>query len=171
MRNRFRKYIPVLAGIGGALLLFGVYFSIVSLAESPRHALDLFWQDRWLVTPILLGFGIQAGLYSILKLQLYLPNLTIGSAPKAFGGASTTAMRAGGTTSTVAMVACCVHHAADILPILGLTAAATFLAQYRTMFLVAGLVSNIIGIAVILRTLLHARLHAVQMYMISNVTE
>jgi len=171
LRNRYRKYIPVFAGFGGALLLFGLYFGIVSWAESPRHALDFFWQDRWLVIPILLGFGIQVGLYSALKLQLYLPGLTIGPAPMTSSGAPAATMGAGGTTSTVAMVACCAHHAADVLPILGLTAAAAFLAQYRTAFMVVGLVSNLIGIAVILRTLLRARNHAVQMHTTSNVTE
>lgn len=171
MRNRFKKYIPVFVGMGGALLLFGLYFSIVSWAESPRHALDFFWQDRWLVIPILLGFGIQVGLYSVLKLQLYLPTLTINPTQQTSSGASTATMGAGGATSTVAMVACCAHHAADVLPILGLTAAATFLAQYRTVFMVAGLVSNLIGIAVILRTLSRARNHAVQMQTTSNVTE
>lgn len=171
MRIQFRKYIPVFVGIGGALLLFGLYFGIVSWAESPRHALDFFWQDRWLVIPILLGFGIQVGLYSVLKLQLYLPNLTIDTAQRASGGAPAATMGAGGATSTIAMVACCAHHAADILPILGLTAAATFLAQYRTAFMVVGLVSNLIGIAVILGTLLRARNHAVQMQTTSIVTE
>lgn len=171
MRNRFRKYIPVFVGIGGALLLFGLYFGIVSWAESPRHALDFFWQDRWLVFPILLGFGIQVGLYSVLKLKLYLPDPGISPAQKASSGAPAATMGAGGATSTVAMVACCAHHAADVLPILGLTAAATFLAEYRTMFMVVGLVSNIIGIAVILRTLLRARNHAVQMQTTSILTE
>jgi len=171
LRNRFRKYIPVFVGIGGALLLFGLYFGIVSWAESPRHALDFFWQDRWLVIPILLGFGIQVGLYSVLKMQLYLPGLINGPAQKASSGAPAATMGAGGTTSTLAMVACCAHHAADVLPILGLTAAATFLAQYRTAFMVVGLVSNLIGIAVILRTLLRARNHVVQMQTTSIVTE
>ncbi|MHB1118970.1 MAG: hypothetical protein ACYC11_02805 [Bellilinea sp.] len=171
MRNLFRKYIPVFVGIGGALLLFGLYFGIVSWAESPRHALEFFWQDRWLVIPILLGFGIQAGLYSVLKLQLFLPNPSNDHIHQFTNGAPAATMGAGGTTSTVAMVACCAHHAADVLPILGLTAAATFLAEYRTAFMVVGLVSNIIGIAVILRTLMRARNHAVQMQMTSIVTE
>lgn len=171
MRNRFRQYIPIFVGIGGALLLFGLYFGIVSWAESPRHALDFFWQDRWLVIPILLGFGIQASLYSVLKLQRCLPDRSIGPAPLTTSGAPAATMGAGGTTSTVAMVACCAHHAADVLPILGLTAAAAFLAQYRTAFMVAGLVSNLIGIAVILKTLLRARNHAFQMQTTSNVTE
>lgn len=171
LRNRLRKYIPIFVGIGGVVLLFGLYFGIVSWAESPRHALDFFWQDRWLVIPILLGFGTQVGLYSVLKLQLYLPSSFISPTQKTSSGAASATMGAGGTTSTLAMIACCAHHAADVLPILGFTAATTFLAQYRTAFMVVGLVSNLIGIAVILRTLSRARNHAVQMQTAFIVTE
>ncbi|MFZ3080423.1 MAG: hypothetical protein WA109_12145, partial [Bellilinea sp.] len=77
----------------------------------------------------------------------------------------------GGATSTVAMVACCAHHAADVLPILGLTAAATFLAEYRTAFMVAGLASNLIGIIVILVTILRARRMALHMQSPMILTE
>ncbi len=66
-------------------------------------------------------------------------------------------MGAGGATSTVAMVACCVHHVADALPILGLTAAATFLGKYQSVFLAVGLATNLIGIGVILRIILRDR--------------
>ena len=171
MRTRFRKFIPLFVGIAGALLLFAIYFGIVSWAESPGHAIEFFWQDRWLVIPILLGFGVQVGLYSVLKLGLYLPASTDGHDQHPTGKASAATMGAGGTTSTVAMVACCAHHAADVLPILGLTAAATFLAEYRTAFMVIGLVSNLIGIAVILNTLRKARRHAQTMLVHSLNTD
>jgi hypothetical protein len=72
-------------------------------------------------------------------------------------------MGAGGTTSTIAMVACCVHHVSDVLPILGLTAAATFLAQYRIAFMLVGLGTTLIGIAVMLVILFRARRDAVRM--------
>lgn len=133
---------PLAAGLAGALLLTGLYFGIVSWAESPQHAAELFREDRLIVLPIILGFGVQAGLYTILKKGLFVPTAIVGS-----GGPM---MGAGGTTSTIAMVACCAHHVADVLPILGLTAAATFLAQYRTAFMLVGLAMNLVGITVIL---------------------
>ena len=142
MRLTKRILIPIAVGLAGAALLAGLYFGIVSLAESPKHALDLFWQDRWLVTPIILGFGIQAALYSILKLRLFLP---VSSA-----GASGAMLGAGGTTSAIAMAACCAHHVTDVLPILGLTAAAAFLAQYRLAFMAAGLGTTLFGIGFML---------------------
>lgn len=158
MKDRYRYLTPLGVGVLAAALLAGVYIAIVSLAESPKHALDQFLKDRWLVVPILVGFGVQASLYSILKLRLYLPAPMETDRYSIAPGAS---MGAGGTASTIAMVACCAHHVTDVLPVLGLTAAATFLAEYQTTFLVAGLSTNLIGIAVILLVLLRARQNAI----------
>ena len=47
---------PMGAGLAGSGLLALLYFGIVSWAESPQHALDLFWEDRWIVIPIILGY-------------------------------------------------------------------------------------------------------------------
>lgn len=140
---------PLGAGLAGAVLLTGLYFGIVSWAESPQHALDLFWEDRWIVIPIILGFGVQMALYTILKKRLFVPVANTGPSGALAG--------AGGTTSTLAMVACCAHHVADVLPILGLTAAATFLAEYRTLFMLVGLGTTLIGIAVMLVILYRER--------------
>lgn len=144
-----RWLVPAGAGLLAILSLGAVYFGIVSWAESPRHALDLFWQDRWIVIPILLGFGVQAGLYTVLKLRLFLPVAATGPSGPLMG--------AGGTTSTVAMVACCAHHITDVLPILGLTAAAAFLAQYRIAFMLVGLSTTMIGIGVMVFILMRER--------------
>jgi hypothetical protein len=149
MSATYRLGWPVGAGLVGALLLAMVYLGIVSLAESPRHAVDLFWQDRLIVVPIMLGFGVQLGLYVTLKKRLFVPVASMGpSGPLA--GVS-------GTTSTVAMVACCAHHVTDVLPILGLTAAATFLAEYRVPFMLAGLGMTLLGIVIMVIILLRER--------------
>jgi hypothetical protein len=142
MSTNKRFLLPVAVGLMGAALLTGLYFGIVSWAESPQHAVKLFWQDRWIVTPIILGFGVQAGLYTILKKRLFVPVSSSGPSGPMMG--------AGGTTSTLAMVACCAHHVTDVLPVLGLTAAATFLAQYRIAFMLVGLGTTLVGIAVML---------------------
>jgi hypothetical protein len=146
-----RRFVPpILAGLAGALFLTGIYLGIVSLAESPAHALDLFWDDRWYVLPILLGFGTQVGLFTYLKLGLFVPA----------GAASGATTAAGGGVSTAAMVACCLHHAADVLPLVGLTAAAAFLAEWKVPFMLVGLGTNLLGIGVMLRQIIKARRHA-----------
>jgi hypothetical protein len=126
-----------------------IYFSIVSWAESPQHAVELFWDDRWIVIPIILGFSVQVGLYTVLKLRLFVPTATTGLSGPMMG--------AGGTTSTIAMVACCAHHVTDVLPILGLTAAATFLAQYRIAFMLIGLGTSVLGILIMVVVLVKER--------------
>jgi hypothetical protein len=45
----------------------------------------------------------------------------------------------------------------DVLPVLGLTAAAAFLAEYRTAFMLVGLGTTIVGIGVMLFILLKER--------------
>jgi uncharacterized protein (DUF302 family) len=49
------------------------------------------------------------------------------------------------------MVACCAHHVADVLPLIGLSGAAVFLAQYKIPFMSLGLAMNAVGITVSLR--------------------
>jgi hypothetical protein len=44
------------------------------------------------------------------------------------------------------MVACCLHHVTDVLPVLGLSAAATFLTRYQRPFMLFGLGMNLVGI-------------------------
>lgn len=155
MSTRKRFLLPAAVGVMGAALLTGLYFGIVSWAESPRHAVELFWEDRWIVFPIVLGFGVQAGLYTILKKRLFVPVTSTGPSGPMMG--------AGGTTSTIAMVACCAHHVADVLPILGLTAAATFLAQYRIAFMLVGLGTTVLGILIMLYILFKERRKAIRM--------
>jgi hypothetical protein len=121
--------------MAGLMLL---YLALVTLAEGWNHALDLLSEDAWLIGPIMVGFGVQVGLYSYLKTALHVATRGTGVLAGAGGG-----------TSTAAMVACCAHHITDVLPLLGLSAAATFLAEYRVPFMMVGLVTNLIGIGVI----------------------
>lgn len=160
-QGRYRRWLwPIGAGILGGSLLSLLYLGIVSLAESPTHAIQLFWEDRFIVLPIIAGFGIQVGLYVVLKQGLYLPIASPGPSGMLTG--------ASGATSTLAMVACCAHHVTDVLPILGLTAAATFLAEYRTLFMFVGLGMTVVGIVVMVFVLLRARREARQMILAAS---
>lgn len=147
-----RITLPLLAGLGGSTLLTALYLGIVSITEAPEYALRLFWDDKWIVLPIILGFGVQVALYTILKKRLFVP--------VAHTGPSAALTGASGATSTVAMVACCLHHVTDVLPILGLTAATTFLARYRIPFMLVGLGMTLTGIAVMLVILFRERRRA-----------
>jgi hypothetical protein len=148
-----RLGLPIAVGALGSFGLALLYFAIVSLAESPTHALDLAWQDRLIIGPIILGFGVQLGLYVVLKIGAYVPSGT-----PAKGGAMA---GASGGMSAVAMAACCAHHVTDILPLVGLTAASAFLAEYRIAFMLVGFTTTVIGIVGISVAILKARRRAI----------
>ncbi|MGA2764770.1 MAG: hypothetical protein ABSG17_15580 [Spirochaetia bacterium] len=138
--------LPIAVGILGTAVILAVYLTILGLAQGWAHAVQLLREDAYLVTPITLAFGVQVGLYAYLR--------TIIRAKSRSGGAMT---GASGATSSAAMVACCAHHVADLLPFLGLSAAAGFLAAYRVPFMVLGLAVSLAGIGVIVRRIMRYR--------------
>jgi hypothetical protein len=138
-----RRYgIPLIAFPLGSGLMAGIYFSILTWAQGWESALSLFSLNRWYILPIWVAFGIQAALFSILRFRLSVPSTTTGHTGVVMGSS--------GGTSAVAMVACCLHHVTDVLPVLGLSAAATFLTRYQRPFMLVGLGLNLIGIIVML---------------------
>jgi hypothetical protein len=52
------------------------------------------------------------------------------------------------------MLACCAHHLTDVLPLLGVSAAAVFLNAYKTPLLWLGVLMNLAGVAYLLREVL-----------------
>ncbi len=133
-------------GVLGAIALVGLYLGIVTWAQGADHALELLWSDRLFVGLISAGFGTQVGLFTYLKLL-----------QRAMARESVALAGAGTATSSISMVACCAHHVADLLPILGLSGLAVFLVEFRTPLMLLGLVTNLIGIAVMVRQLLRIR--------------
>ena len=144
-----RYLIPLAALLLGASFIAAIYFGILTWAQGWEYAANQFQLNRWYVLPIWVGFGIQAALYSILRFRLFVP--TTGTAHT---GAL---MGTSGGTSVTAMVACCLHHVTDVLPILGVSAAATFLTRYQRPFMLIGLGTEIIGIIVMLVILYRER--------------
>ncbi len=144
-----RYLIPLGAFLLGSTLIAGVYFGILTWAQGWAYASSQFLLNRWYVVPIWAGFGIQTSLYSILRFRLFVPTTSTGPTGALMGTS--------GATSTTAMVACCLHHVADVLPILGLGAAATFLTRYQRPFMLVGLGMEIIGILVMLAVLYRER--------------
>ena len=58
-----------------------------------------------------------------------------------------------GATSTVTMVACCAHHAVDVLPVVGASALASFLGAYTKEFFSIGIIFNLFGIGYMVKQL------------------
>lgn len=128
---------PILVGLlaAGGLLAFYVVV-VLAGSGSTEHLWSLMAEDAWFVIAITAGFGSQIGLFSYLR-----------AAMNATHGRMSTAVAASGTGgSTVAMVACCAHHLADILPLAGMTAATLFLSEYKRPLMTIGLLATGIGI-------------------------
>lgn len=144
-----RFLIPLSAFLIGSVFIASFYIGILTWAQGWEYASSQFVRDRWYVIPIIFGFGVQAALYSILRFRLFIPITSTAHAG--------TIMGTSGGTSATAMVACCIHHVTDVLPILGLSAAAGFLTRYQRPFMVVGLAMNLIGVSVMLFVLYRER--------------
>lgn len=127
----------------GVVAMLGMtlfYVVIMLLTMTPNEAWLNFIELWYYIVGIIIGFGIQVGLW------VYIKNCGRSSAHGAMPGAS-------GTMSGTAMVACCAHHLTEVLPVLGLTGATIFLTQYQKPFLILGVSINILGIAYMLHIL------------------
>lgn len=134
---------PVFTGLGAGLLLLLVYFVIMILLSRSWEATISQFRSLWYwILALSLGFGIQIGLYTHLK-------KVIKNKMEIARSGTITATTTG--TSTVSMVACCVHHVADALPIIGISGIAIFLSRYQIPIIISGLAFNIFGIWYMLR--------------------
>ena len=128
-----------LNAITATLSLLLLYFAIVTLVSGFKFAMSQFESFWYFLISLAVGFGIQIGLYSYLKQLVKNSSMVMGK--------KTVAMT--GTTSTLAMISCCAHYLANIVPILGIAGALTIVAQYQTEIFWVGLAFNLFGIAFI----------------------
>jgi hypothetical protein len=141
--------IPYGAFLLGFSLIAGTYFGILTWAQGWSYAASQFELNRWYVLPIWVLFGVQAALFSILRFRLFVPPTSAASTGALMGTS--------GATSATAMAACCLHHVTDVLPILGISAAATLLTRYQRPFMLVGLGMEVIGAVVMFVVLYRAR--------------
>jgi hypothetical protein len=120
----------------------GSYFAILTAANSLGHAVDQFILMWPWFSALVVGFGVQTGLYTYIRRVQKIRHLSSVTSKKG--------ITATGGISTTAMAACCIHHLSDVLPIIGLTGAALFFSDYQKIFLLMGVLSNIVGITLML---------------------
>ena len=150
--ERKKKYLvkkPLLYGLMSSLALIGLYFIILTFANSFQHAIQEFIKMWYWILLLVIGFGIQISLYVYVRGFIKVRNIV---------GINESVV-ATGSISTTSMVACCVHHLTDVIPILGLSAVAIFLDKYQLLFIVIGILSNLIGIIGMLRIIQKHGLH------------
>ena len=139
------------AGIIALTVLLGLYFGILALVSDWTFTLEQFVTYWYFVVALAAGFGIQIGLYFHLR-QLM----------QHCGGAGSVVAVSGGT-STAAMISCCTHYLANILPVLGATGLVALVAQYQVELFWVGLAFNLAGMTYIGRKVWHASRHMKQM--------
>ena len=125
---------PIAYGILASAILLGVYFMVLALVSGWSFTLEQFGNYWYFIVSLAVGFGIQIGLYQYLKVLVHS-----GQGMGKVVGVS-------GTTSTASMVSCCAHYLINLVPILGVTGLATFVAQYQIKIFWVGLAFNIFGI-------------------------
>lgn len=137
------------AGVVGGAALVLVYIATLALANSLEHAVTEFVRLRYWMVPLILGFAVQVGLFAYARLAT-----RDNAAPHAHG------VVASGGASTMSMVACCAHHLTDVLPLVGLAGAAVFFSEYQSLFLLVGVLSNVVGLVYLLGLLAKHGLYA-----------
>ena len=132
MKNKNNAHLyGILAGIG--LLIF--YLSVVSIFQGIEFALLNLRSLWYLIFPLVAGFGTQIGLFFSIKHTAQFTGTVAGT----------------GTISGGSMIACCSHFLLQMIPLAGISGLSIFLVKYQAWFLIIGILSNVFGIAVMLR--------------------
>jgi len=122
---------PLVWGAVGAGLIAVVLYLAQVLGMQDWSAPFGFIRDQWyLLLPLVIGFGVQMGLFRAIRL-------------KAKQGSA--ALIASGGVSTSAMAACCMHNFAALLPVVGLSGAASFLSKYQTQVFMVSILFVVVG--------------------------
>lgn len=118
------------------------YLLLFAITGDPNHPFSQFTILQPWMSLLIIGFGIQFGLFWLLRKGYHFSLSEKHDAQMATGTST--------AVTGMAMVACCAHHLVDLLPILGLSAAALFLSEYQEQLLIFGVTANLIGIGMML---------------------
>ena len=128
------KYKAIRNGIIGILLIIILNFAIIASLGFPMMAVAQIKKYLLLLILLIVGFGFQIGLFTYLRHK----NMIECATTVASGGISSTSM-----------VLCCSHYLIAVLPFIGISALAS-LSRYTFWFIIIGILSNIIGISIML---------------------
>jgi len=150
IKNLLRNPFVFGASIGILVVIFNI--SIASLAEgSFQKGYEVFLTNGIFVYLIPLAVSVQMGLF---RYHRNITTITTGNV----AGTEKVGM-AGSATSSLTMVACCLHHVSDLLPSIGLIlAASSFLIQYKDTIITIGLLANVAGSIYIARAIIKDRI-------------
>ena len=132
-------------GILAAIAIVGIYLTMNTLTSDWYFARVQFSEYRWWIISLAIGLGIQVTLHTLFRAHLRGKKKT----------AANSSLAASGGVSAVAMMACCSHYLATVVPLLGVSflsaTAVASLEQYQPYFFLAGVVSCLFGIGLMVR--------------------
>lgn len=124
---------PVWWAILGAMGISLVFYLVQALGMLSWTEPISFSQERWyFLLPLVIGFGTQMGLYRAIHLKVR----PMGTATVA----------ASGGVSTGAMLACCMHNLAALLPVLGISGLAVFFSTYQNYIFLGSILVMLGGV-------------------------
>ena len=134
-----------LFGTIASFAIIGIYLGMNTLTADWYFARVQFSEYRWWIIALAIGLGVQVTLFTLFKANQRGHRLK----------AVKSSMAASGGASTAAMMACCSHYLATGIPALGIpflsASAVASLAEYQVYFFLAGVISCLFGIGLMLR--------------------
>lgn len=132
-------------GVLASFAIVGMYLGMNTLTSDWYFARVQFSEYRWWIISLAIGLGIQVTLFTLYRVHHRGQKKT----------AVNSSMAASSGVSVVAMMACCSHYLATVIPLLGVSflsaTAVASLAQYQPYFFLGGIVSCLIGIGFMVR--------------------
>jgi len=132
-------------GVLSSFAIVGIYLGMNTLTSDWYFARVQFSEYRWWIISLAIGLGIQVSLFTLFRTHHRGQKKT----------AANSSMAASGGVSVVAMMACCSHYLATVIPLLGVSflsaTALASLGQYQPYFFLAGVVSCLFGIGFMVR--------------------
>jgi len=134
-----------LYGILASIAVVGAYLGMNTLTADWYFARIQLSEYRWWILTLAVGLGIQVTLFTLFR--AHFRNQKIRAAKST--------MAASGGMSATAMMACCSHYLATVIPAFGVpflsATAVASIAEYQSYFFLAGVISCLFGIGLMLR--------------------
>lgn len=146
MIRRFKNNKHYIYGIGASIVMLMFYIGIMLIFNPLYYVIEDFISKFVWFSILITLFGVQIGLIT------YIRNINT----KRRMSKSQTALSGG--ISTTSMLACCIHHVTDFIPLIGVSAFTVFLVEFQLYFLIIGI---LFGVLSILNILIHIQLHSV----------
>lgn len=121
------------SAVGAAAAMIALYLGLLTLVSGWEFLigeLELYWPY---IAALASGFGLQAGLV------VYLRRIVAGAH-------GTTVIATSGGTSGAAMLSCCTHYLANLLPVLGATGLVGLIGEYQREIFWVGIAANAAGL-------------------------